>query len=235
MSNKALHVLTIGACAIDQADPDSIPTRIQFKPTNASVWWTAYGVESLPYVTQIYPITGTSPAVNTNWATYLLFQLWNPHIGGALPTPAPQVRLRVDGNIGIFTGGNGQTWSSATDKRTFALPAGGLSIPLTTGAFAQTTVTPTPAPLSTPPVAATAPPVGSATAPAGFEILPPKLSNGGTSIQQYIGLRLLPDYHLTLAVSGNFPQLVLYFGTDSTHQFNATMEYTPDTGTSWVP
>ena len=236
MSNKALHVLTIGACILDHADPDSIPTRIQFKPTAASVWWTGYGVESLPYITQIYPITGTSPLLNGKWATYLLFQLWNPHTGGALPTPAPQVRLRADGNVGIFTGGNGQIWSTATDKQTFALPAGGVSIALTTGAFPQTTVTPTPAPLSTPPVAATAPPVGSGTPPAGFEILPPKLTNSATSIQQYIGLRLLPDYTLTprSPPSGNFPQLVLYFGTDPTHEFNATMEYTPD-GINWVP
>ncbi len=50
MSNKAFHVLTIGASIIDQADPDSVPTRIQFQPTSASVWWTAYGVESLPYL-----------------------------------------------------------------------------------------------------------------------------------------------------------------------------------------
>jgi hypothetical protein len=235
MSNKALHVLTIGACIIDQADPDSIPTRIQFRPSGASVWWTAYGVESLPYITQLYPITGTSPAgAHTNWATYLLFQLWNPHVGGPLPTPAPQVRLRVDGNIGIFTGGNAQTWGTATDRQTCALPAGGVSMALTTGAFPQTTVTPTPAPLSTPPVAATAPPVGSATAPAGFEILPPKLTNSATSIQQYVGLRLLPDYTLTSRASGNVPQLVLYFGTDPTHEFNATMEYTSD-GTNWVP
>ncbi len=234
MSNKALHVLSIGTCIIDQADPDSIPIRVQFQPIGASVWWTAYGVESLPYISQIYPITGTSPAINTNWATYLLFQLWNPHVGGALPTPAPQVRLRVEGNIGIFTGGNGQTWSTAADSRTFALPASGVSIALTTGAFPQTLPTPTPAPLSTPPVAAIAPPVGSATAPAGFEILPPKLTNSASSIQQYIGLRLLPDYRLTSRASGNVPQLVLYFGTDPTHEFNATMEYTSD-GANWVP
>jgi hypothetical protein len=236
MSNKAFHVLTIGACIIDQADPDSIPTRIPFMPSGASVWWTAYGVESLPYITQIYPITGTSPLLNGKWATYLLFQLWNPHIGGALPTPAPQVRLRADGNLGVFTGGNGETWSSvpSAQKLTFALPTSGVSIALTTGAFPQTP-TPTPAPLSTPPVAATAPAVGSATAPAGFEILPPKLTNSATSIQQYIGLRLLPDYALTSRASGAFPQLVLYFGTDPTHQFNATMEYTPDAGTTWVP
>src|SRR6476659_3194143 len=74
MSNKDLHVLSIGAAIIDQADPDSIPTRIQFKPPAATGtnWWTAYGVESLPYITQIYPITGVSPATASKWTTYLL-------------------------------------------------------------------------------------------------------------------------------------------------------------------
>src|SRR5206468_9999037 len=78
MSNRAFHVLTIGASVIDQADPDSVPTRIQLKPGGASVWWTAYGVESLPYITEIYPIAGESPSSSSQWATYLLFQLWNP-------------------------------------------------------------------------------------------------------------------------------------------------------------
>jgi hypothetical protein len=231
MSNKALHVLSIGTSIIDQADPDSIPTRIQFKPTAASVWWTAYGIESLPYISQIYPISGTSPAVNTNWATYLLFQLWNPHIGTALPTSAPQVRLRLDGNIGIFSdGGNSRTWTTATNKQSFTIPPIGVSvtqIPLTSGALPPGS---TPAPLATPAPAATAPPVGSATLP-GFERLPPPST--GTSIANYIGLRL-PDFSLG-AGSPAAPVLSLYFGTDPTHQFNATMEYTPDAGTTWVP
>ena len=109
MNSTMQQLLRIGACTIDQADPDSIPTLIQFTGTNGNTW-TVNGVESLPYITQIYPITGTSPANANNWATYLLFEVWNPHIGGALPVAAPQVRLRVDGNAGIFTGGNGQTW-----------------------------------------------------------------------------------------------------------------------------
>ncbi len=230
MNSTTHHILSIGAAIIDQADPDSVPTRIQFTGTNGNTW-TAYGVESLPYITQIYPITGTSPANPAQWATYLLFQLWNPHVGGALLVPAPQVRLRVDGNVGVFTGGNGQTWSTdPTHNQTSALPAGGVSIALTTGAFPQTL--PTPAPLGTPGVAIPVPGVGSASAPAGFERLP---GTGGNSLTNYVGLRLLPDYTLTPATSGNNPQLTLYLGTDATHQFNATMEYTPDAGTTWVP
>jgi hypothetical protein len=108
MSNTAHHILSIGAAIIDQADPDSIPTRIQFNPSGTL--WTAYGVENLPYITQMYPIAGTSPNNSSQWATYLLFQLWNPHQN--IPATYPvSVRLRVDGAIGIFTGGNGETWT----------------------------------------------------------------------------------------------------------------------------
>ena len=164
----------IGACTIDQADPDSIPILIQFTGTNGNIW-TVNGVESLPYLTQIYPIAGTSPANANNWATYLLFEVWNPHIGGALAVAAPQGRLRVDGNAGIFTGGNGQTWRTATDARTFAFPAAGESIAFTTGAFPGELPTPTPAAVGTPGVASV-PAVGSATQPGGFERLP---GNGG--------------------------------------------------------
>jgi hypothetical protein len=238
MSNKALHVLSIGASIIDQADPDSIPTRIQFQPGGASVWWTGYGVESLPYITQIYPITGTSPADSTKWATYLLFQLWNPHIGAALLPAAPQVRMRVDGGIGIFTGGNAQTWTSATDKQTMVANGGINSVqnmPLTAGAFAPTLPTPTPAPLGTPGVASV-PAVGSVpvSAQCGFERLP---GSGTNSLTNYVGLRLLPDYALTQALPGQQnPQLTLYLGTDATHQFNATLEYlVPLSTNTWVP
>jgi hypothetical protein len=236
MSSTTHHILSIGAAIIDQADPDSVPTRIQFSPDGVRAW-TAYGIESLPYITQIYPITGASPADSTRWATYLLFQLWNPHIGATLSPAAPQVRIRVDGGIGMFTGGNGQTWATATDKQTMVANGGVNSVqnmPLTAGAFPPTLPTPTPVPLGTPGVASV-PAVGSVpvTAQCGFERLP---GNGANSLTNYVGLRLLPDYLLTPASSGNNPQLTLYFGTDATHQLNATMEYlAPGTTNTWVP
>jgi hypothetical protein len=120
MSSTMQHILTIGACIIDQADPDSIPTRIQFTGTTANTW-TAYGVENLPYITQIYPIAGASFTDSTKWATYLLFQLWNPHQNAA--TVSNNVRLRIDGGIGIFTGGNNQNWNPSTAANVYP-PAG---------------------------------------------------------------------------------------------------------------
>src|SRR6266852_365811 len=111
MSNTTHHILTIGACIIDQASPGSIPTRIQFNPSGTV--WTAYGVENLPYITQLYPIAGTSPNDSTKWASYLLFELWNPHQNAS--TLPNSVRLRVDGAIGIFPGGNvGSKWITGT-------------------------------------------------------------------------------------------------------------------------
>ena len=232
MSNKALHVLSIGACIIDQADPDSIPTRIQVQPSGASVWWTAYGVESLPYITQIYPIAGGSDTGSV-WTTYLLFQLWNPHIGAALPTPAPQVRLRVDGSIGIFSDdGVGATWSSSTHKTT-PIPIPPAAVPVTQMTLTSGALGPgsNPVPLSTPGIVPTALPSGGATPLPGFERLPGTLSN-------YVGLRL-PDF--TQPSVSNLPLLELYFGDTSglgnhpNEGFNVTMECTVDGGTTWIP
>src|SRR5439155_8882042 len=98
MSSTIQHLLTIWAGIIDQADPDSIPTRIQFTGSNGNTW-TAYGVENLPYITQIYPLAGQSTDDSTKWATYLLFQLWNPHQNAV--AVSNNVRLRIDGGIGI--------------------------------------------------------------------------------------------------------------------------------------
>src|SRR5262249_6786282 len=135
MSNTTHHILSIGAAIIDQADPDSIPTRIQFSPDGINNW-IAYGVENLPYVTQMYPIAGASPNDPTKWATYLLFQLWNPNQNAAITLP---VRLRVDGAIGIFTGGNGETWTAGAIPQSSPT---GASVTLNSTSFAN------PAPLT---------------------------------------------------------------------------------------
>jgi hypothetical protein len=132
MSSTMQHLLTIGACIIDQADPDSIPTRIQFSPDGVKTW-TAYGVENLPYITQMYPIAGQSLNDSTKWETCLLFQLWNPHqSAGAVSS---NVRLRIDGGVGIFTGGNSQNWNTGTTANTYS----SATITLTSGSFSNPT------------------------------------------------------------------------------------------------
>jgi len=65
----------------------------------------------------MYPIAGTSPnpVIPNSWASYLLFQLWNPHQN--IPATYPvAVRIRVDGAVGMFTGGNGQTWTGVAPQ-----------------------------------------------------------------------------------------------------------------------
>ena len=55
MSNKALHILTMGACDHRSGGSYSVPTRITFKPTQppgSGIWWSAYGVESLPGINE---------------------------------------------------------------------------------------------------------------------------------------------------------------------------------------
>jgi hypothetical protein len=132
MNSTMQHLLTIGACIIDQASPESIPTRIQFTDTNGNTW-TAYGVKNLPYISQLYPIAGQSLNDSTKWETCLLFQLWNPHQNAV--TVSNNVRLRVDGGIGIFTGGNGQTWSTGTTANVYS----SASVTLTAGSFLNPT------------------------------------------------------------------------------------------------
>jgi hypothetical protein len=140
MSNTTHHLLSIGAAIIDQADPDSIPMRIQFNPSGTL--WTAYGVENLPYITQMYPIAGTSPNDSTKWATYLEFQLWNPHQNASI-LANDSVRLRVDGGIGIFKGGNGENWVSGTPLAWNANGnSAGQSIMLKTSTFSFSAPTP---------------------------------------------------------------------------------------------
>ena len=141
MNSTMQHLLTIGACIIDQAGPGSIPTRITFTGTNGHAW-TAYGAKNLPYITQLYPIAGTSPNPNIpgSWATYLLFQLWNPHQNAS--TPPNNVRLRVDGAIGLFTGGHSQTWSG-TPQIIANGSSSGQSVTLNSSFSTPTSLTPT--------------------------------------------------------------------------------------------
>src|SRR5205814_9576341 len=101
----------------------------------------AYGVENLPYITQSYPTAGADPNTPTQWATYLLFQLWNPQQSPA--DVANKVRLRIDGGIGIFAGGNGQTWNTANTVKVYPPLGQVTSVTFKSGSFS------TPTPLAT--------------------------------------------------------------------------------------
>ncbi len=247
MGSTMQHLLTIGASIIDQADPDSIPTRIQFIGTNGNTW-IAYGVENLPYITQMYPIAGQSSDDPTKWSTYLLFQLWNPQ---ANPSILPvSVRLRVDGGVGIFASGNGETWNTGSADfvnanaqsvtmsfgSSFSAPAP-LSNQNTTattsptpGTFgtlsAPSIPTPTPITTSTPTATPTPTPTPTASVPATL----------------FVGFRL-PDFPGTStptpAPAMHNMQLWLQVGATqggTAHPFNVTLEVDASgNGTTWVP
>ena len=97
------QVIQIGANMIDQADSDSYPTEIRFKPRLSTATTSVFGVENLPYLHRIYvllyrralpdsvtsPYPGNSkyPPTDTNanvgsYGLYILPEVWNPHDSG---------------------------------------------------------------------------------------------------------------------------------------------------------
>lgn len=220
MSNTAHHILSIGACIVDQADPDSIPTRIQFNPSGTM--WIANGIESLPYITEMYALAGTSPDNSTKWATYLLFQLWNPHQN--CPTP-PTIRLRVDGGLGLFKSGNGESWTSTGSDSFYN--ATGQSITLNSNAV----FAPSPVPL----VVGNTTGAGAASSTGAFVPLPSPPASTSPTPGALVGFRL-PDYSYPSPspTPTSTPTLWLQIGASTgaslstKNRFNATLEV--DTG-----
>jgi hypothetical protein len=226
MSNTTHHILSIGASIIDQADPDSIPTRIQFNPSGTM--WIATAVESLPYITEMYVLAGTSPDNSTKWATYLLFQLWNPHQN--IPTP-PAIRLRVDGGLGLFKSGNGESWTnSGTDS---FYNATGQSITLNSSA----TFAPSPAAL----VINNTTGAGAANSTGAFVPLPSPPASTSPTPGALVGFRL-PDYSYPSPspTPTSTPTLWLQIGASTgaslsiKNRFNATLEVDVGSG-NFVP
>jgi hypothetical protein len=226
MSNTAHHIFSIGASIIDQADSDSIPTRIQFTP--AGTRWIAIGVESLPYISEMYALAGTSPDDSSKWATYILFQLWNPHQD--VPT-LPTIRLRIDGGLGLFKGGNGESWTNAGSDLFYS--AAGQSITLNSSAV----FAPSPAPL----LATNVTGASSASATGAFVPLPAPPASASANPGAIVGFRL-PDYSYPSPspTPSSTPALWLQIGASTgaslstKNRFNATLEVDIGGGT-FVP
>jgi hypothetical protein len=204
MSNKTQHLLSIGAAAIDQADPDSFPTRIRFDKSLTDSW-LALGVENLPYITEMCPVGGVSSDNAAKWASYALFQLWNPN-ESPLPTQ-PQVRLRVDGGIGVFNG-NGQTWNTGS---TALHVASGASVLVSNNAA----FSPTAAPITSANVSASGSSAGT------FVSVPAYAAS-----TKYVGFRL-PDFTMPAGTASQKPELwwqVGATGGSTPNPFNASLE-----------
>lgn len=99
------HIIRIGAAIIDQADPDSYPTRIRFNYDNATAFGEIYGVEDLPYIYGFRFVGyGKPESQQTHW---FLAQptLWNPHnprrrnVSTAIPNEFQVSALKPNGPI----------------------------------------------------------------------------------------------------------------------------------------
>jgi hypothetical protein len=102
------QIMQIGANIIDQADPDSVPTFINFASNELA------GVENLPYLNKLvfkpyWKTTGPPPNTFDAW---LLPSLWNPHQNAvfstgnvriAMPNTAQTMTARITLNVTPFT------------------------------------------------------------------------------------------------------------------------------------
>lgn len=80
-----LQVMQIGANIIDQADADDRPTVIEYPSGVPEDVFTIYGVENLPYISQI-GVVGWRPSDNRNlFQAWAVFDVWNPHQNAAPP------------------------------------------------------------------------------------------------------------------------------------------------------
>ena len=74
-----LQVMQIGANIIDQADEADKPTGIEFPSGVPNDFFTVYGVENLPYISQI-GVVGWRPPTNRDlFQAWAIFDVWNPH------------------------------------------------------------------------------------------------------------------------------------------------------------
>jgi len=80
-----LQVMQIGANIIDQADAKDRPTTIEYPTGNFDEFFTVYGIENLPYISQI-GVVGWRPTDNRDlFQAWAVFDVWNPHQNAATP------------------------------------------------------------------------------------------------------------------------------------------------------
>jgi hypothetical protein len=89
-----LQLFQIGANIIDQWDANDIPTGLLF-PLGTSADVAVFGIENLPYLSQI-GIVGWRPLDNKSlFQIWMLFDVWNPHQNAKTPpTGINQFRIK---------------------------------------------------------------------------------------------------------------------------------------------
>ncbi len=126
-----LQIMQIGANIIDQADANDRPTTIEYPTGNTNEFFTVYGIENLPYISQI-GVVGWRPSDNRDlFQAWAVFDVWNPHQNaGTAPVGVDEFRIapisgrgRVHLSYFLNLGGAAQT--PATHLRDAGPAAGG--------------------------------------------------------------------------------------------------------------
>jgi len=130
-----LQVMQIGANIIDQADANDRPTAIEYPTGNSGEFFTVYGVENLPYISQI-GVVGWRPSDNRDlFQAWAVFDVWNPHQNAATPPVgvdgfrilpiSGRGDVRLGYRLGLYGAGTASTFAGTLATST---PAGGGSV-----------------------------------------------------------------------------------------------------------
>ncbi len=99
-----LQILQIAANIIDQWDANDFPTCIQFPSGNPGDPFSVFGIENLPYISQI-GLAGWRPTDNRDlFQVWALFDIWNPHQNAKTPPSG------IDGFRIVPISGNGTSY-----------------------------------------------------------------------------------------------------------------------------
>jgi len=101
-SLQNLHALQIGANIIDQSDANDIPQRLQFPSGIPGDYLSVFGVENLPYISQIALVGWRPTDDRALFQVWALFDVWNPHQNAKTPP------VGIDGFRIVPTGGTGR-------------------------------------------------------------------------------------------------------------------------------
>lgn len=89
-----LQILRIGANIIDQWDANNIPTRLEYPLSAGSDNLRIFGIENLPYISQVSVAAYRPPSSPDTFQVWAVFDVWNPHQNSGTP-PADIQEFRI--------------------------------------------------------------------------------------------------------------------------------------------
>lgn len=78
-SLRNLQIMRIGANIIDQWDADNLPTTLRYPSGVAGEFLELYGIENLPYISQVAITIFRPPHARNRVQAWAVFDVWNPH------------------------------------------------------------------------------------------------------------------------------------------------------------